>query len=391
LWVQDWTGRRENVGGGYGVQYRWEADEVDLYPEISAFVAGLHGRGYRVVGYINPFADPSLQHWSDLVSGGMLPLRNDGEVYTFLGPRGNMSQVDLSNPTARAYIETFLERAVVEIGLDGWMTDFSEWAPIDAVVAGGNAVAVHNRSPQLWQALSRDLFERLRPDGDWLMFARAGWAGVHGSAQITWVGDQEADWEPTDGLPTVVPAMLNLGMSGQGYVTHDIAGFSGGPSTPELYARWTELGALSPFMRTHDGNNRDENHRWDTDAETTAHFARMVRLHEALGPEFAALSTEFQETGVPILRHLMLEYPEDEALRSVDDQYLIGNNLLIAPILHEGVTERSVLLPPGTWINIWTGEPNEGPSEIVVAAPIGQPPVFSRGADRPDLRNAAEG
>lgn len=391
LWVQDWTGRRENPGGGYGVQYRWEPDEVELYPGIADFIAGLHGRGYKVVGYINPFADPALQHWPDLVAGGMLPLREDGEVYTFVGPRGAMSQVDLSDPAARAYIEERLERAVRELGLDGWMTDFSEWAPIDAVVDGGDAVAVHNRSPQLWQALSRGVLERLRPDGDYLMFARAGWAGVQGSAQITWVGDQEADWLPTDGLPTVVPAMLNLGMSGQGYVTHDIAGFSGGPSTPELYARWTELGALSPFMRTHDGNERDENHRWDADPETTAHFARMVRLHSALQPELLALSAEFLRSGAPILRHLMLEYPEDDVLRAIDDQYLIGAELLVAPVLTEGARARAVVLPPGTWVNVWTGEAAEGPAELQVAAPIGQPPLFSRGVDRPDLRAAAEG
>ncbi len=387
LWVQDWSGRRENVGGGYGVQYRWLADEAELYPDIAAFFAELKGRGYRIVGYMNPFVDPALQHWDEMVAGGMLPLHPDtGEVYTFVGPRGNMTTADLNNADTRDYIKAHLSAAVTEVGLDGWMADFAEWLPIDAVLAdASDAAAAHNRYPEAWQRLTREVMDELRPDGDWLMFARSGWTGVQSVAMIHWMGDQEADFLPTDGLPTVVPLMLNVSMSGQPFVTHDVAGFSGGPSTRELYWRWTELGAFSPFLRTHDGNERDENWRWDSDEETLAHFARMSRIHDALGPELMALGQAAAETGAPMVRHLMLAFPDDPETWGISDQYLLGD-LLVAPIVDEGVVERDLYLPAGEWFYLWSGEAHSGPAWISVPAPLGSPPVFSLGRDRPELR-----
>ena len=380
LWVQDWTGRRQNPGGGYGVQYRWEPDTDELYPNIAAFFAGLNADGYHIVGYVNPFVDPALQHWDDLEEGGMLPLHpQTGEVYTFFGPRGDMTTADLTNPATQAYIVERLE-AAVDLGLEGWMADFAEWLPVDALLYEGDPAEVHNTYPELWQSLSREV---LGTDG--LYFARSGWTGTQGVAQVHWVGDQEADFSETDGLPTVVPAMLSLGLSGQPFVSHDIAGFSGGPSSKELYLRWTELGAFTPFMRTHDGNERDENHRWDTDAETTLHFARMARVHEALGPELQVLAAEAAQTSVPIVRHLLLEYPEDPEVILLSDQYLLGPDLLVAPVLHQGMTSREVYFPDDTWFNVWTGESFEG-GWHTVDAPLGSPPVFSRGHDRTDLR-----
>ena len=391
LWLQDWTGQRANPGGGYGVQYRWVADEAH-YPDIAAFIEELHDQDFKVIGYVNPFVDPTLDHGEAMEAGGMLPLDPvSGEVYTFLGPRGQMTMADLSQPATVAYIEGFLESAVVDVGLDGWMADFAEWMPLDAdVEASWNPEDLHNRSPELWQGITRRLMERLRPDGDWLMIGRSGWTGVQSAAQIHWAGDQEADWLPTDGLPTVVPALLTMGLSGQPFVTHDIAGFSGGPSTSELYLRWTELGALTPYMRTHDGNERDENWRFDRDETTTDHFRKMVRLHGALAPTFEALAAEAHAGGPPILRHLMLQNPEDQETWAIDDQMLIGADLLAAPVLTEGAATRSLYLPEGQWVHVWTGATYSGPGTVTVDAPLGQPPLFSRDVDRPDLREAVE-
>lgn len=392
LWVQDWTGRRENPGGGYGVQYRWVPDEEELYPDIAEYFAGLKARGYRIVGYVNPFVDPILDHWDDLEAGGMLPVHPEtGETYTFVGPRGSMTTADLTNPATRDYIKDHLRAAVDDVGLDGWMADFAEWQPIDAVLFdGSDAAATHNRYPELWQSLTREVMDELRPDGDWLMFARSGWTGVQSVAMVHWAGDQEADWEHTDGIPTVVPAMLSMSLSGQPYVTHDVAGFSGGPSTKELYLRWTELGALSPFLRTHDGNERDRNWRWDADAETTAHFAAMARLHAALAPELIALGEGAARGEGPIVRHTMLIDPDDRETWGLNDQYLLGDDLLVAPVLEEGVTSRTLYLPSGTWVHVWSGTSHSGPGSVTVDAPVGQPPLFSRDVDRPDLRSAVE-
>ena len=387
LWIQDWSGRRENPGGGYGVQYRWEMDDSgELFEDLPALIDELHDGGYRVVGYMNPFVDQELQHWDEMEAGGMLPTTETGEVYTFFGPRGDMTTADLTNPDTQEYIREHLRVAVDEVGLDGWMADFAEWLPMDATIHEGDAAAFHNRYPEAWQRINRDAITEAGRDGDVLMFARSGWTGVHDVAMVHWIGDQEADWHDTDGLPTVVPAMINSGLSGQPFTTHDIAGFSGGPSTKELYLRWTELGAFSPFMRTHDGNERDDNWRWDMDEETTAHFGRMARIHDALAGELIELADEAEATGSPIVRHLMLDFPDDPETWPLSDQYLLGPDLLVAPVLTEGATERQVYLPQGTWYDVWSGAAHDGPGWMTAAAPIGEPPVFSRGADRSDLR-----
>jgi alpha-glucosidase len=270
--------------------------------------------------------------------------------------------------------------------MDGWMCDFGEWLPTDAVLSDGSSpVAGHQTYPNAWHDLCRTVADE-RTGGDYATFSRSGWLGEQGVAQIVWIGDQEADFLPSDGLPTVVPAMINLGLTGMPFVTHDIAGFSGGPSTKELWLRWCELGAFTPIMRTHEGLKRSLNWNWDGDAETTAHFRRFARIHELLLPELLALAAEAANTSLPMLRHLTLVFPDDDASRTVADQFMLGDTLLVAPVVAEGATTKQVYLPPGTWFHVWTGDMHVGPITLEVLAPMGSPPVFSLGVDRPDLR-----
>ena len=390
LWVQDWTGRARNVDGGYGVKYRWVPDEEELYPDFAGVVRTLHDKGFRVVVYANPFVSVDLDgHFPEMDAQGLLPIDpSTGESYVFRGPRGEVSNPDFTNPAAEAYVQEALRSAVQTYDVDGWMADFSEWQPLDAELhSGADPIAAHNRYPEAWQRQTREVMDELRPDGDWLMFARAGFTGTQAVAQVHWAGDQDADWEVEDGLPAVVPAMLTLSMSGQPFVTHDIAGFSRGPSDEELYLRWTELGAFSPFMRTHDGAKRDDNWRWDEDEATLAFFGRMARIHEVLAPELQALAAQAGATGAPLVRHLVLHYPEDAEVYGIHDQYLLGEELLVAPVLTQGATSRRLYLPEGTWFDVWTGAELSGGQWVDHPAPLGSPPVFSRGADRTDLRS----
>lgn len=387
LWVQDWTGHRSNLDGGSGVQYRWTHDE-ELYPDLAGMIDDLAKRGYRFLSYANPFIDPKLGHFAEMDEAGLLIGNDKGESYVHLAPNGSASHPDLSSKASREYVKKYLRAMVTDYGMDGWMSDFGEWVPLDAVLSdGSDATVYHNRFPIEWHRLWREVMDEVRPDGDFAVFARSGFSGIHAHSQIHWVGDQEADWSPHDGLPTVIPAMLNLGMSGIPYVTHDIGGFSGGPSSKELFMRWVELGAFTPIMRTHEGNAKDENWSWEKDAETTAHFRRFAKIHDALGPVFEALSDEAQQSSAPLLRHLMLMYPNDPESRGTDDQFLIGDSLLVAPVVTKGTSERSVYLPPGdTWFHVWTGSRHDGGQRITIDAPIGSPPIFSRGGDRPELR-----
>lgn len=204
-------------------------------------------------------------------------------------------------------------------------------------------------------------------------------------SQVVWAGDQEATWDSDDGLQTVIPAMVSLGLAGVGYVTHDVAGFSGGPSTKELFQRWVELAAFTPIFRTHEGLRRAENWRWDRDAETRDHFVRFARVHRALAAEWMRLGAEHRATGMPIVRALGLAFPGDRAGYGVRDQYMLGDALLVAPVVTEGATSRQVHLPPGEWVDVWDATRRwTGPRDITVEAPIGRPPVFAR-TPRPEL------
>lgn len=388
IWSQDWTGVRMNIGGGFGVQYRWNADPAH-YPELGAMIASLRARGIRFLAYANPFVDPALpDHFEDLRAIDGLVRAPGGGPYEFTAPNGRSGHPDLTREAARDYVRGELREMVEELGIDGWMADFGEWTPLDAVVSdGSDPRAFHNRFPVEWHRVNREAMDAARPDGDWVTIARSGWTGVQRHSMIHWVGDQEATWSEHDGLPTVVPAMITLGLAGVPYATHDIAGFSGGPSTRELFMRWTELGAFSPIMRTHEGNRRDVNHDWNADAETVAHFRRFVRVHDALRGELERGSAQAQATSIPLVRHLMLEFPADRAAWDVHDQYLLGDALLVAPVVREGATRRSVYFPAGAaWFDVWTGARFEGGARAEVDAPIGRPPVFSRDTDRADLR-----
>lgn len=386
IWAQDWTGIRMNFDGGFGVEYRWVADEA-LYPDLGGMIDDLHMQGIRFLGYANPFVDLGLDHFQDMVDGGLLVENADGEPYTFIAPNGMSALPDFTRPETRAYTQGFIAAMVTDLGMDGFMADFGEWLPLDATLDdGSNPLAYHNTYPVDWHETWRETLDAERPDGDYAVFSRSGWTGIQSRAQIVWIGDQEATWTEYDGLPTVVPAMLSLGLAGIPYVTHDIAGFSGGPSTKELFLRWTELGAFTPIMRTHEGNKKEENWRWNSDAETIAHTRRFAEIHMALAPEIEALAEEAAMSSKPLVRHLALEFPDDPGSVAVSDEFLLGDSLLVAPVVTQGATTRQVILPPGTWFHVWTGDEYTGPLELEIEAPIGSPPVFSREEDRADLR-----
>lgn len=402
LWAQDWGGIRKNLDGGFGVEYVWKPDEVlvpdptkALYPGFKAMVDQLHAEGFKFLAYANPFIPKQAQpkRFEEMAKLGLLIKDDKGGVFEdSLVP--NLPQIDghpdFGNPATVPYIAGELGAIIRDYGVDGWMLDFGEWVPLTGKHHdGSDPMERRNTFPVDWNRACKQAATKERPDNDFAWIARSGWSGVQRFAQIHWVGDQETSWDELDGLPTVVPAMLNLGLSGQPFVTHDIAGFAKGtPTTKELWMRWTELGAFTPVMRTHEGADKLANWSWEKDAETTEHFRRMTYVHCALAPLFQKLATEAEKTGAPLLRAMMLVFPQDPKTWALSDQYMIGEDLLVAPVLHQGATSRSVYLPAGKWVNVWDGSTTTGGQEVTVQAPIGRPPVFHRDSDWKALRNA---
>jgi alpha-glucosidase len=385
IWSQDWLGRREFAPGQFGVRYRWSVDEA-LYPDLGGLIRELHGQGVRFFGYFNPFLVPEQDLYEPAVREGYIARTAAGEPYTFPISVLLGGVVDLTNPRAVTWFQGYA-RTALGLGIDGWMHDFGEWLPHDALLADGSDPRLaHNGYPTRWQRAAREVFEAARPDGDWVMFSRSGWLRTSTVSQVVWCGDQEANWGEHDGLPTVIPAMVSLGLAGVGYVTHDVAGFSGGPSTKELFQRWVELAAFTPIFRTHEGLRREQNWSWDRDDATRAHFVRFAKVHRALAPRIAELGAQHRATGMPIVRALGLAFPDEPRGYGVLDEYMLGDDLLVAPVVTEGAVSRRVYFPRGRWFDVWDASRSyEGPTEVTVEAPIGRPPVFSRTA-REDLR-----
>lgn len=375
VWVQDWVGVREFVSGSFGVNYRWAVDET-RYPDLGAQITALAARGVRFLGYFNPFVLPKNEHYAPGAEKGWLIKKNATDPYDFLIVTFAGSMLDVTHPEAGAWFQGFA-RAATDLGMKGWMADFGEWLPWDAVLAQGQAPEVHNLYPTAWHRLNREVLQEAWGD-DFVLLTRSGWTGEQAVAQVVWAGDQEADWAPGDGMPTVVKALLTLGMAGVPLSTHDIAGFSGGPSGQELFQRWVEMGAFSPVMRTHDGLKKLDNHRFDKDAQTLAHFKRMALVHQALLPLLTGLTEQAMAKGWPLVRHTALVDPQWAAAYDAHGQWMLGDDLVFAPVVTAGATQVQVALPQGQWVHLFTGETVEGRQVRQVQAPVGTPCVWVR-------------
>jgi alpha-glucosidase len=197
---------------------------------------------------------------------------------------------------------------------------------------------------------------------------------------LLWAGDQCVDFSRHDGLPSVICGALSSGLLGNAYHHSDIGGYTslfGNVRTAELLQRWTEMAAFTPVMRTHEGNRPHDNLQIDQSPEVLAHFARFTRIWCHLAPYLRALSAQAETHGLPLQRPLFLEFPDDPAGYTIQDQYLYGPDLLVAPVHAAGLTNWCVHLPAGVaWTHLWSKTTYQGGARVTVPSPIGQPPVF---------------
>jgi len=216
--------------------------------------------------------------------------------------------------------------------------------------------------------------------GNGVLFCRSATVGANGIGFL-WGGDNEASFSPLNGLPTVVTAGLGAGLSGMPLWTADLGGYEGTDSTPDaqLLMRWTEYAAFSPAMEVMSSKNIGP---WDFDAKSGGHqaldvYRKYAVLHMSLFPYRYAAAQEAAKTGMPIMRALVLQYQDDPRARTAKDEYLFGPDLLVAPVVDEG-TQRPVYLPPGDWVNYWTGARVSGGKVVIADAPVETIPVWVR-------------
>lgn len=375
VWSQDWCGCRR-TGFGYQVMWNWEYDR-ELYPDLPAKIREWKEKGVRFLGYINPFMAIEKELYQYAHEHGYCVKDKKGEDYLVTITTFAAAMIDLTNPSAYDWYKKLIRENMIGIGMSGWMADFGEYLPMDCVLYEGSPARMHNQWPAIWARLNREAVEEAGAQDEVFFFMRAGYTGSVENAACMWTGDQHVDWSKDDGLPSVIPASLSLGMSGQTIVHSDAGGYTtvmNMTRSKELLMRWQEMNVFSPLFRMHEGNQPSRNVQFDADEELLAHLARMSRLHVILKPYLLKLEEEAQQ-GIPMMRPLFYHY--DELFEDDYKEYMLGEDLLVAPIRRQGRNDRHVILPDDTWIELSTGREYTG-GTYLVEAPMGTIPVFCR-------------
>jgi alpha-glucosidase len=292
---------------------------------------------------------------------------------------------DFTNPETRTWWGE-QHRPLLDGGVEGIWADMNEPAlfiplnstmPPDVVHPGGGKaqlhIQVHNAYGSLMAQATREGLLRLRPERRPFVISRSGFAGIQRHA-LLWTGDNSSTWEH---LTMSVAQLHNLGLSGVGWAGVDIGGYYG-DTTGELLARWTEFGIFQPFCRNHSEKQTRHQEPWVFGEPYESISREMLKLRQRLLPYLYTLFDECHRTGAPILRPLFWANPEDTSTYSMEDEFLCGDSLLVAPVTRSGVEYRHVYLPAGSWFHLWTGTRVDGPAHILAHAPLGRPAVYVR-------------
>ena len=377
VWSQDWSGEKRTVMGKQ-VWWNWEVDEK-LYPNLREAIQKLNARGVRFLGYINPYLVRDGRLYNYCKDKGWLIRNRDGEVYHIQSTTFDAGMLDLTHPDAVEYIkEVLIGQNMLDLGISGWMADFGEYLPVDCVLHDGDPALLHNVWPVLWAKVNREAIEARGKENEVMFFTRSGYLGIQEYAPIMWNGDQHTDTTRDYGMPCVMPASFSLGFSGVPMVHCDIGGFFSFAKmkrSKELFVRWMEMGAFSLLMRSHESIRPWANAQFDAPG-VTPFTVRLTRAHVVLRPYLEYCMALAQE-GLPVLRPDF--FPENDAKKGRDPYaYFLGEDLFVCPVIREGERVRTVQLPRGEWVHLWTGEAYAGGKKYRVDAPLGQLPVFYR-------------
>ncbi|MGI8649569.1 MAG: TIM-barrel domain-containing protein, partial [Rubrobacter sp.] len=275
-------------------------------------------------------------------------------------------------------------RAMVEGGISGIWCDMNEPSlfvphqstmPDDAVHNSGvesiRHGEIHNAYGQMMVRGVREGLLDIAPEKRPFVISRSGYAGLQRHA-LQWMGDNSSWWEH---LYMAMPQLMNVGLSGIAHAGVDIGGFFD-DANGELLARFTEFGVFQPFCRNHSAKGSASQEPWAFGEPYESVCRAMISLRMRLLPHFYTLFEESHRTGAPILRPLLFEYPEDDTTYAADDEFLLGESMLVAPITKPGIEHRHVYLPAGMWFHYWTGERFDGEQHILAHAPLGQPAIY---------------
>ena len=340
----------------------------DRWPDVSGFFALCGKHGIRNVLWQVPIIHPTSPDFSDAERQGFFVRKPDGSVSWRREWLEGFANLDFTRPEAVRWWQDQM-RDEVRLGVRGFKNDDGEDIKPDDVFADGRrGWQMHNEFSVLYAKALFALFDQEKVDG--MLWGRSASLGCEQTPAL-WAGDQYATWAQYRSL---LPAGLSSGLSGAPFWGHDIGGYIDQP-TPELYIRWLQFGAFSPMMQYHGVLKREP---WEFGKEAERAYKLLAGIRMNLRPTLKALGRAAVRTGLPIMRPMAMEFPDDPRFRDEDSQYMLGSDLLVAPVLEEGATGRRIKFPAGRWQHLLLPVAYSGPSDVVVPLDLVSAPVFVR-------------
>ena len=329
----------------------WDSDK---FPDPEGMLAKLHDRGLKVCVWINPYIGQKSPLFDEGAAKGYFIKKTDGQVWQWDKWQAGMAIVDFTNPEATAWYQGKL-RHLMDQGVDCFKTDFGERIPTEGVVFhdGSDPHIMHNYYSYLYNKAVYDLVAQVKGADQAILFARSATVGCQ-QFPVHWGGDC---WSNYPSMAESLRAGLSFGMSGFGYWSHDIAGFEDKP-TPDLYKRWTQFGLLSSHSRYH--GSREYKVPWLYGDEAVDVAREFTKLKLKLVPYLKKMAMETHETGLPMMRAMVLEFQNDPTCEDIDTQYMLGDDILVAPIFSEDGSARFYVPDAGgdqsgkPWTNLLT-------------------------------------
>lgn len=331
-------------------EFNWCDFEWDtrVFPDPDGMLQRLHDRDLRVCVWLNPYIGQRSPLFAEAAEQGFLVTRPDGGVWQWDLWQSGMGLVDFTNPDATAWYQSKLRR-LVEQGVDCFKTDFGERIPTDVVYAdGSDPERMHNMYTHLYNKAVHDVLVETRGEGEAVLFARSATVGGQ-SMPVHWGGDSTSTFVS---MAETLRGGLSLALSGFAYWSHDIGGFEGTPD-PAVFKRWTAFGLLGTHSRFH--GSQSYRVPWAFDEEAVEVTRIFTHLKMRLMPYLYQLGLDATRTGVPVMRPMALEFPDDPSAAYLDRQYMLGSDILVAPVFTES-GDVDFYLPAGSWTSLLTGE-----------------------------------
>lgn len=324
-----------------------------VFPDPAGMLKRIKEKGLNICVWINPYIAQESYLYDEGAAKGYFIKRTNGTPWQWDMWQAGMAIVDFSNPDAYKWYQDKLE-VLMDMGVDCFKTDFGERIPVEGVqyYNGADPEKMHNYYTYLYNKCVYELLERKRGKGEAVLFARSATVGGQ-KFPVHWGGDCWSDYES---MEESIRGGLSLMMSGFGYWAHDIGGFEN-TSTADVYKRWVAFGLLSSHSRLHGSSSYRVPWVYDDEAVDVVRF--FTKLKAQLMPYIYKTAIDTSRSGIPTMRSMVLEYTEDKTCHYVDKQYMLGDNLLVAPIFNEN-SIAEYYLPQGTWTNFLTGEIVEG-------------------------------